>query len=178
VKFDLYDRTVTTMPVFIAFAAALGIAALVALLKRFTRPQIAQIASALICLALAGALLQTTLATQREDRYLVLDNAHYDAYVDAARILPRDGSLALVDGISTMAFTAITGHPTLYVQDPSAGGQPPEITRFFREGSVDTTLILASRVTIVVTDKPVLNPDLRAIAPGIYVLDLAHGAVA
>lgn len=172
VRFNLYDRTVTTLPTFVAIAGALGLAALASLLARVTRPQIAQAARVVVCLAIAGVLFHATLTTPREDRYQVLDDAHYDAYVAAAQLLPNDGSLALVDGISTMAFTAITGHPTVYVQDPSAGSQPPELTRFFREGSADTQLLIASRVSIVVTDKPVLNPNLRAIAPGVYVVDL------
>lgn len=176
VKFNLYDRTVTTMPVFIAITAAIGVAAIIALTRRFTTVKLSHIASVVVSLALAGALVHHAVTMERENRYQVLDDARYHSYLAAASLLPNDGSLALVDGIATMPFSAITGHPTLFVQDPSAGRAPLEIERFFAEGANDTVFLLSSRVQIVVTDRAVINPDLRAVSPGVYVFELATGS--
>lgn len=175
----LYDRTVTTFGLFAALLAGIGVRGIARGLAGATgrlrwpqwrRPALALAVALLI--AIQGAAVATAVRDNvRQPYYEVLTDARYSLYLEAAALYGGREGRALVDGVDTMAWTAITGIPTAYVQYPSSGDPPPEIKRFFEDGSRDTAFLVQHGVTLVVTGREVKNPDLHPSLPTIYELD-------
>lgn len=170
----IYDRAVTTLTPLVAVLAGAGSAAIIAFLSRVgarTRwPRAAAAIAVGLVLVAQGAVVAAAWERNVEQPYYrPLTEERYAQYAAVKDQLPR-GGYALVDSTDTLAFTAITGLPTAYVQTPEAPLPPPEIQDFFAHGSNDTKYLVVRTITTVVTDQPVTNPDLVRISPSVYVL--------
>lgn len=174
--YRLYDRAVTTLLPLLALLAGAGVmavhAALVHVASRWVTRR--RLVAVLLVVLLAGEFAFVASATSDAGilpRYHVLSESTYASYSEAA-VLLGPAHTALVDGPDTMAWTALTGQPTLYVWDPGAAGPPVEISSFFEAGASDTVFLIENDVSVVVTPQEVRNPDLREIAPRVYLLDI------
>jgi len=174
--FALYDRSVLLLYLVAAILGGAGLAAarrgLASLARRGPRPLrtplVALAAVALVSLQLV-AVASAVGENARRDLYLILDEEQHAAFVDAAQRLGPEHTRAIVDARASMAFTAITGRPTLFVDYPWSA-TPRVATEFFASGAEDTHLLVETRTTIVVTRQPVRNPDLVPLNDVVYVL--------
>lgn len=167
----LYDRSVLVLFVILAIAAGAGTARLVTAARSMERARgVALVGLALILVVQAASVLHAARAQMRQDYYEVLTQEDYDAYVQAAAQLGPEHRRAIVDGLSTMAFSTITGIPTLWVATPADPTPPPEVSSFFGDGANDTYFLLSTGTTVVVTHGAVENTDLVVVAPGVYAL--------
>lgn len=173
--FGAYDRVPLLVTVLAAIPAGAALAAAPIAAAAFARRwrlevlgvRVAALAMAalLIPVAAAGA---ATMAT--EPRYHVITPDEHAAFHAAREALGPLHRRAAVDGIATMPFSIITGRPTLFVATPENIAPPRDLAAFFAGGAADTLFLLQNDVTIVVTGRIVNNPDLRSVAPGVYVL--------
>lgn len=176
--FILYDRTYMILFVLASLLAGVGLSTLLVRLRawqqRAKSPHVRFLALGLIVLLLltpavtvaASANLQAGQAY-----YTVLTPKQMERYTLAAERLEPHQNRALVEGISTMPFSIITGRPTMYVHTPNDPFvDPAPIRDFFARGGSDTHFLVANGVSVVVTHRTLENPDLREVAPGVYVL--------
>lgn len=172
--FFLYDRSFLIAHLFAAILSAIGIARLWSLARRTTGAPASRVWTSLalvVMLVTPTAIVANSWSRQEgAPRYEMLSNARFASYTAAADRLDRRAPRAIVDGIPTMAWTDVTGVPTLFVWAPDGATMPPAHDRFFATGSADTAFLVANRVTLVVTDRSVNNTDLTPLAPGVYQL--------
>lgn len=170
--FRLYDRTVSVLLPLLAILGGAGTAALVAgSTKRTARnlPRAATLAIVVAILAAQGSAVVQAGNASEATYYHPLTTGRYDA-MSAFAESPHWPRAAVVDGLDTMAWTALTGGSTLYVKSPLAGRPPAAIEAFFASGARDTEYLVTNDITVVVTDRPVANPDLVHAGGAIYVL--------
>lgn len=170
----LHDRAATLLIPLLAILAGAGSHALLDMAKRARGPRRSQVATAtaaalLVVVAQLAAAGFALHVGEGQVYYRVLEDSNYAAYRSAASHDEIAG-LTLVDGISTMAWTAITGTPTYHVQLPGSGPVPAELQAFLDRGAVDTAWMVERGITTLVTSREVANPDLVPIADGVYVL--------
>lgn len=167
----LYDRSVLALFLLITIGAGVGMAKLARRSVRASRWRPAAVAAVVLLLAIqAAVIVGAARAQMRQDYYEVLSSEEHDAYLAAADALGPEHRRALVRGLPTMAFSAITGIPTLHVAGPASADAPDEIDSFFADGAADTYFLLSTGTTVVVTRGTVDNPDLVPVAPGVYAL--------
>lgn len=120
----------------------------------------------------ATSTVAASVAPQLEQPYYeVLSDKDYRAFQEAGLTLNATHGYAVVEGLPTMPFTILAGRPTLYVHFPSGPFEDPAYLRdFFAAGANDTYLLVQNGVTVVVTDRPVSNPDLVPLGEGVYAL--------
>jgi len=178
--FRLYDRA-TLAAAFVACALA-GVAvawAWRALRERRARPGASPRARGALAVALAlvlavpvGAAAFSASQTLRQPYYVMMTQDDAARYATAAAALAGRPHRAVVDpALQTTPFSDVTGIPTLYVRDPSATSIPSEIVAFFRSGANDTYFLASTSTDVVVTSGTLHSPDLRQVAPGVYVDD-------
>lgn len=185
----LYDRSVTILLPLACLPAGVGVVAaaraLAALGRAVARGRLPARALAIAALVLVVAVQANAVAAAMRENaaqpyYRPLDATHYERYQKAAEALPSYHRLAIVDGIDTMAWTIVTGIPTLYVQAPTAAAPPQPIVRYLEGGMSDTAFLVQNGVTVVVTDRTPQDPTLVQVVPGVYQLpeDLARRVAA
>lgn len=170
----LYDRMTTLVFLFAAVLAGVAFARAYARGARaLGAPGRARIAATIVLVALVaaqGGALAASVAKQEERPvFHVLDSREHAAFEEAAK-LNLSGHRALVDGLSSMAWATMTGVPAVNPQFPGDPAPSPVTVSFFESGAKDTFYILETGATLVVTMRPVDNPDLHPIADGVYAL--------
>lgn len=170
-----YDRLTLLFLVLAAFPAGHALTSAVKRARAISHPRFGGrtagvVLSIVIGISLAGVAFAGVEEMASQPRYAMLTDAQYDAYTQAAKALRPHHRLALVEGISTMPFSILTGRPTLFVATPDQVQPPEDIRDFFAGNAADTYFLLMKGVTVVVTDRVVTNPDLHTVAPGVYVL--------
>lgn len=181
--FILYDRAFMLLYLLGAIAGGVGLAVLrrgverALLRSRITRrwgvPSRAVHAGVLAAALLVGATAVAASVTPQLEQpyYEILTNERYEAYKQAGETVNATYGFAIVEGLPTMPFTILAGHPTVYVHFPSSpAADPPYLQDFFEGGANDTYLLVQEGATVVVTDRPVHNPDLVPVGDGVYVL--------
>lgn len=172
--FVLYDRSFIMVALLAAILGGVGLAWLVRPLERSAQlsawPKL-RVAVTVLVLLVPLAVSQSSWATQAKlPTYYALTEAQESAYRSVAGRVDTVHAKAIVDGISGLAFTDITGVRQYAPRGPSDSDTTPELEGFFRGKANDTAFLVARSITLVVTNRPVENPDLTAVAPGVYEL--------
>jgi len=168
-----YDRSFLILCLLSSILAGVAVAALrkgVLRIPLLHRPVLMVGIAVVLFAAQAGVVAMSAEQQLKQDYYRPLTPAQYASYIAASAELGGTNATAIVDGISTMAFTDVTGHPTSFQLSPSDTTQPADAREFFAGRSSDTAYLMSHRISIVVTQAVVENPDLREVAPGVYVL--------
>ena len=133
-----------------------------------------------LCIIILVFTLITVIPTrQNEPYYHIIDDTDYNAFIWIRDNINEEFDRAILDPWKATAFTAITGkHVYTRTQiGPTAIGA--ETQYFLRDGSVDTELLKANKLSIVYTrifdgqrniDFRSDNPDLVKVAKNIYLL--------
>lgn len=174
--FQLYDRSVLMVETLAALLGGTGLGILARRARRLRAGRAlrwnpgATLAHVAIGALLVGNLVASVQAQAEDPEYVVLTPRQYEQIQLAGAQFPGVAGRAVVDGLHGLAFSDLTGRPTLFPVDPSSQGPPPIIREFFENGANDTALLVETRTILVVTDRPVLNEDLVAVGKGVYVL--------
>lgn len=186
--FMLYDRSFMLLFFLGSLLGGIGLAAIAKWARRWTmrapRPRAGSFPYGIVVafvITLGATVAASAAPAASQTYYHILSDDQYAAYTAATGELNATYGKAVVEGISTMPFTILTGASTLYVHFPSDSFvDPAPIREFFAHGANDTYFLLANGATVVVTNRTVTNPDLIQVAHGVYVLrwDYAHHVAA
>jgi len=116
---------------------------------------------------------------QNEPYYYTIDKTDYDAFIWIRDNISEEYDRAMLDPWKATAFTAITGKHvyTRTQMGPTAIGA--ETQHFLRDGSIDTELLTANKLSIIYTrifdgqhniNFRSDNPDLEEVAQNVYLL--------
>jgi hypothetical protein len=173
--FVLYDRSFVSLALLSALVGAVGLAWLARPLARdaqlAARPALRAGVLALVLLAPLGASQASWVEQSKEPTYQALAPNEVQTYEALIGHVDVVHGRAVVDGISDLPFSDITGLHQYSPRIPSQGSTTPELEQFFRFGANDTAFLLGHGISIVVTRREVRNPDLHALEPGIYELN-------
>lgn len=174
--FALYDRSTLLFFVLAVLLAAPGLAilrkAIEAIATRAVRTERVRwgtLAALAVLLAQAAYVGSAIQSREQGQYYHILDEPLVLAFVDAREKLGPAYDRAIVDARASMAFTAITGIPTLSPSYPWSSA-PASVLTFFSQGSSDTYLLVETRTSVVVTRQAVTNPDLIPVNSYVYAL--------
>jgi hypothetical protein len=146
----------------------------------FTFPLLTKYLGTLLSIIIIGFTLAIAIPVrQNEPYYYTIDETDYDAFIWIRDNISQEYDRAILDPWKATAFTAITGKHvyTRTQMGPTAIGA--ETQHFLRDGSVDTKLLKANRLSIIYTriydgqhniDFRSDNPDLEEVAKNIYLL--------
>jgi len=124
----------------------------------------------LLVVVVAFALFQRVSGYSKESYYHIIDGPTYYDFVWAGEELPQSSNALLIPD-TAWAFVPITGK---YVFTARAAPWGIEevimITKFFRSGARNTSLLVAMDVDLLYSPFPLNNPDLVEVRDKLYIL--------
>lgn len=184
----VYQRGLIYMMLMVSIVAGAGLMGLKNLMlsPRLTgwlkTTAIAQNAGNLLWLLAGAAVLFAALPARLSTPYYrMIDNDDYKAFVWIRDNIGQTSGRAILDPWKASAFTAITGESVYSRLQNSAEATDEKAYAFLRNGSADTALLTKNGISVVYTrlfditqdvniDFPSANPDLKQVAPNVYVL--------
>ncbi len=141
------------------------------IIRQLKAPLITQKVGVLVCLALIGLTLATTIpAGLSIPYYHMIDEQDYEAFKWIEQNVSADYKKAILEPWKATAFTAIT-MKSVYTRIHSY--PKPEDTKaseFLQSGCTDTNFLIENGISIVYSRWECNNPDLVKVSENIYLL--------
>ncbi|MDD4860093.1 MAG: hypothetical protein PHR56_07845 [Dehalococcoidales bacterium] len=167
----MYSRGLMFMMLLAGIVAGAGLMAVRKFSPRIGMPVLKAHLGNFLCLVLVGLTLWFAIPMRQSTNYYhLIDDADYQAFLWVKDNVDSGYQKAVLDPAKALPFTVITGKKvyTWVFTEPKAADI--QVTRFLKQGCIDTNFLRQNGISLVYTTLGVTNPELVEVSENIYLL--------